>query len=306
MDLPPASATSADRANKFVYCDFPAICTSTALAIHVVDRAIGQHEAPENLTDEHPLISLEPPPAFDGLGAWTLAPRSAWSTAGILQLRACGQQVPIRLADQQEMFLAENAALCLRYDLGTCLAPCASGCSSAQYAARVRAARGFLGGSDLSPLTGLEKAMTTAAAAQRDEEAAVLRDQREALESLHEQLQRFRELQRHYNFITRAWSRRWLLVVLHPPRPSPPCHRRTPDRAAAEECLAAIERIYTPPVNQAMREDVEMTLLVASWFRSRPDELQRTLSPEDVKERLRQCMLPAGIERMPDGGATGF
>ena len=46
------------------------------------------------------------------------------------QLRDCGQQVPMRLADQQEMFISENAALCLRYDLGTCLAPCASGCSS--------------------------------------------------------------------------------------------------------------------------------------------------------------------------------
>ena len=247
MDLPPASATSADRANKFVYCDFPAICTSTAAPYNVVDRAIGQHEAPENLTDEHPLISLEPPPAFDGLGAWTLAPRSAWSTAGILQLRACGQQVPIRLADQQEMFLAENAALCLRYDLGTCLAPCASGCSSAQYAARVRAARGFLGGSDLSPLAGLEKAMTTAAAAQRDEEAAVLRDQREALESLHEQLQRFREASDTITSSTRLgreggclWyfiRRGQVRLAIDEPQ----------DRAAAEECLAAIERIYTRP-----------------------------------------------------------
>ena len=41
------------------------------------------------------------------------------------QLRDCGQQVPIRLADQQEMFISENTALCLRYNLGTCLAPCA-------------------------------------------------------------------------------------------------------------------------------------------------------------------------------------
>ena len=109
------------------------------------------------------------------------------------QLRDCRQQVPMRMADQQEMFLSENAALCLRYALGTCLAPCGSGCSSAQYAARVQAAKGFLSGRNLSPLTRLEKAMTTAAGAQRYEEAAVLRDQWQALENLDEQLQRFRK-----------------------------------------------------------------------------------------------------------------
>ncbi len=207
------------------------------------------------------------------------------------QLRDCGKQVPIRLADQQEMFVAENAALCLRYDLGTCLAPCASGCSSAQYAARVRAARGFLSGSDLSPLTGLDKAMTRAAAAQRYEEAVVLRDQREALESLHEQLQRFRDAQRHYSFIYPALSREGTCLWYFIRRGQVQLAIDEPhSRLAADECLAAIERIYTggtPSVNQAMREDVEMTLLIASWFRSRPDELQRTLSPDEVKERLR-------------------
>jgi excinuclease ABC subunit C len=222
------------------------------------------------------------------------------------QLRDCGQQVPIRLADQQGMFLAENAALCLRHDLGTCLAPCASGCSSAQYAGRVRAARGFLSGSDLSPLTGLEKAMTRAAAAQRYEEAAVLRDQREALESLHKQLQRFREAQRHYSFIYPIPSREggylWYFVrrgQVHLAIDEP--H----DRETAEDCLAAIERIYvggTPSVNQALREDVEMTLLVASWFRSRPDELQRTLSPELVQGRLQEIRTASGAT---DGRRSG-
>ena len=197
----------------------------------------------------------------------------------------------MRMIDQQEMFHSENAALCLRHDLGTCLAPCAAGCSSAQYAARVQAARDFLSGNDLSPLTRLEEAMTTAATAHRYEEAAVLRDQREALESLHEQLLRFREAKRRYSFIYPVPGREggclWYLV-----RRGQVCLAidEPHDRETAGECLAAIERIYvrgTPPVNQATREDVEMTLLVASWFRSRPDELQRAFPPEEVKERLR-------------------
>ena len=108
----------------------------------------------------------------------------------------------MRLADQQEMFVSENAALCLRYDLGNlprtvCVGlfkcavrrPCPSGKGIPERNAICR------------PLTRLEKAMTAAAAARRYEEAAVLRDQWDALENLHEQLQRFREAQRHYSFI---------------------------------------------------------------------------------------------------------
>jgi len=214
------------------------------------------------------------------------------------QLRDCGHQVPIRLANQQEMFVSEDAALCLRYDLGTCLAPCASGCSSAQYATRVRAARGFLSGSDLSPLARLEKHMTAAAAARRYEEAAVIRDQWAALDNLHEQLQRFRVAQRDYSCIYPVPSRDggclWYFVrrgqvclVIDEPR----------DREAAEGCLLAIERMYTGgslPVNQAVREDVEMTLLIATWFRSRPDEIQQAIPPEKVKERLRAKCEPGG------------
>jgi hypothetical protein len=70
------------------------------------------------------------------------------------------------------------------------------------------------------------------------------------------------------------------------------------DRATAEECLAAIERIYvggTRPIDRATREDVEMALLVASWFRSRPDELQRTFSPEEVQKRLRAMRAVSGV-----------
>jgi excinuclease ABC subunit C len=209
------------------------------------------------------------------------------------QLRDCGQQVPMRLADQREIFPSENTALCLRFDLGTCLGPCAAGCSSAQYAARVRAARGFLSGDDLSPLTRLEKAMTTAARELRYEEAAVFRDQWAVLENLHEQLQRYREAQRDYSFIypvpNRSGGCVWYYIhcgqacfAIGEPK----------DREAVEECLSAIDRIYTSDtVNQAIREDIETTFLVASWFRSRQDELQRTLSPETIKKQLRGMLV---------------
>lgn len=216
------------------------------------------------------------------------------------QLRACGQRVPTRFADQREMFLSEKSIRCFRYELGNCLAPCARGCSIAQYTDRVRAARRFLSGTDLSPVTRLEEAMIAAAAAQRYEEAAVFRDARETLRALHEHLERFRVAQRHYSFVYPVLNQQgrcsWYLIqrgqvraVIAEPR----------ERRAADECLALMERIYrssTRSVTQAMQEDVEVTLVVAAWFRSRQHELQRRISPEAAEERLRRV---CGRRRLP-------
>ncbi len=164
----------------------------------------------------------------------------------------------------------------------------------AQYAERVLAAKKFLRGTDLSALSRLEEAMQTAAAAQCYEQAAVYRDTREALERLQTQLERFRAAERQYSFIyvvqSREGRRSWYLIqrgqihaVIDEPR----------DRLPAEECLAMMERTYTGrtlPATGATREDAEMTLLVATWFASRPAELQHTLSPAAARERLRAAV----------------
>jgi excinuclease UvrABC nuclease subunit len=143
----------------------------------------------------------------------------------------------------------------------------------------------------------LEAAMTTAAAAWRYEEAAVLRDQWEALGNLHEQLHRFREAQRHYSFIypVHGGNGGCLWYFVHSGQVCQVVEQPL-GFEAAEQCLAAIERIYRSrraTVDQAMREDAEVTLLVASWFRSRPEELQRTFSIQAAMERLRPCRFAA-------------
>lgn len=210
------------------------------------------------------------------------------------QLRDCARRVPIHFSDQQQMFPIADSVRCTRRDLGNCLAPCASGCSRAQYNDRVRAVKKFLRGTDRSALTRLEESMRTAAAGQRFEEAALFRDAWARLEDLQEQLDRYRIAQRHYHFVypvaSQQGGRLWYLVqrgqvhaALEEPR----------DPQAVQRCLALLERVFTSgrrSATQTMREDAEMTLLVATWFRSRPDELQRTLSPDAAKERLREIV----------------
>jgi excinuclease ABC subunit C len=214
------------------------------------------------------------------------------------QLCVCRKGARMRFSDQREMFQVENTARCVRRDLGNCLAPCASGCSTTEYANRLRAVKRFLRGADLSALRQLEEAMRAAASAQRYEEAAVYRDTWEALGNLQQQLDRFREAQRQYCFLypLQRGQGQSLWYVIHRGQ----VHAAIAEpraRETAEQCLALIERVYarsTSSVIQAMREDVEMTLLVAVWFRNHPDELQRTLSPEAAKERL-QAIRAGGL-----------
>ncbi len=207
------------------------------------------------------------------------------------QLRTCGQQVPMRFSEQREMFDADTVALCSRHDLGICLAPCAMACSRAKYDDRVRSAKRFLRGTDLSVLLQLEETMQAAAVAKRYEEAALYRDRWEAVRNLHEQLDRFRTAQREYSFVypmpRRDGGYTWYFIRRGQAIAAidEPVERQT-----AEQCLAMIEEHYGAGkslASTAARDDVEMTLLVAGWFRSSPDELKRTLLPDKAKEKLR-------------------
>jgi excinuclease ABC subunit C len=206
------------------------------------------------------------------------------------QLCICHKRANTRFTDQLEMFSLEKAARCVRKDLDNCLAPCAACCSSTQYSERMRAVKRFLRGTDMSALRQLKESMAKASLAQRFEEAAVYRDTWETLENIHRQLDRFQKAQRNYNFVyplqgirrKSVWyviNRGQVVAAVFEPR----------TQKAAAQCMAVIERVYarsTPSILD-MQEDLEMTLLVARWFRSRPEELSRTLPPDIAKEKLR-------------------
>ncbi|MBV9125894.1 MAG: UvrB/UvrC motif-containing protein, partial [Planctomycetes bacterium] len=105
-----------------------------------------------------------------------------------LRLRDCPQAQEMVFTDQAELFPTLRAPGCLRYDIGTCLGPCAALCSRTAYGKQVRSARSFLEGTDDSLLQSLERAMKEASAALEFERAAGLRDQLASVRWLHQQL----------------------------------------------------------------------------------------------------------------------
>ncbi len=199
------------------------------------------------------------------------------------RLRDCTDRVPVAFSDQLSLFPQERTPQCMRYELGTCLGPCASHCSSRQYAERLHQAAAFLGGTNRSILAELEQAMHAAAARRQFERAATLRDAWSGLAALHGQLQSLREARQHYSFVY----------------PLPSCHGRATwyflqhgrvvaaapaphDRRTAQRCRRLLEQVYPATSSDdafSGLEDLDVLLLVATWFRHHPDQLATVLPP---------------------------
>lgn len=204
-------------------------------------------------------------------------------------LRDCAKGAAIVFRDQRELFEGDAAPHCLRADLGTCLAPCAAGCSSRQYSERVRAAAGFLRGEDLRALDRLQRSMRSAASCEQFERAASFRDMLATLRELHAILEQLRTVRETYSFVYPMASynggQTWYLihrgqVIAAAPAPA---NRRT-----ARECLKTLERVYpsgSPKLSQITPDDPDLVLIVSGWFREHPKELARTILPEEARQR---------------------
>jgi excinuclease ABC subunit C len=217
----------------------------------------------------------------------------------VLQLRDCRAEVPIHYSDQADLFGAELTPLCVRHELRRCLAPCAGKCSEAEYLHRIEQAKRFLAGNAHEPIDDLTDRMADAAERLEFEHAARLRDRIGRLENLRADFLRLRAAlggltflycvpgfdEDHRVYAIRSGSiravqsaprtagqRRRLIDTLGP-------HLRQPESQSAS----------------TSGERVEQILLVAHWFRTRPDQLARTYPTE----RLTELPLKRQLDRLP-------
>jgi excinuclease ABC subunit C len=195
-------------------------------------------------------------------------------------------------ADQAELFPVLRSAGCLRYEIGTCLGPCAGATARPAYMERVRAARAFLANQDTTPLETLERDMKAASAALEFERAAALRDKRDVLQWLRDQLDRLHQAREKFSFVYPVagadGKKLWYLIhggrtvaVLVPP-----------SDADREQAAAVLETVYQgrPAASDAVApDDMDHVFLVTSWFRRHPEERRRTLTPAAA---LALCHLP--------------
>ncbi len=198
-------------------------------------------------------------------------------------LRDCSSRIPISFSDDRVFFAQQRTAACLRHALGTCLGPCAAGCTTRRYRKQVRAVRAFLSGNGGDELDRLEAQMRAAAAAEQYELAATLRDTWKTLGELSATLRRLRDAEDRYRFVyplrrQGGGGTTWYLIDRGRVTAATPAPRTA---GAARRCQRLIETVFgTEGGVPTDRDDMEVLLLVAGWFKQHPAELERTLDPE--------------------------
>ena len=108
------------------------------------------------------------------------------------QLRDCPRSQQMHFRDQQELFPLERAPGCIRFDIGTCTAPCAAKVTKAEYEQQVESVAGFLEGKNTDLLLKLAREVQVASEQQLFERAASLQMQVDVLMWLSQHLERLR------------------------------------------------------------------------------------------------------------------
>ena len=211
-----------------------------------------------------------------------------------LGLRDCGSDRKMHFADQPELFaIAPRTPGCIRHEIRKCLGPCVGACTVNEYASRVRMARAFLEGIDDSPLEGLRGEMLASSERMEFERAAALRDKLGRLEALREQFIRFRFAVETLSFVyevpghdgdDRVYLIRRGRVRAERPAPKTPAERADL-RALADAVFSGVE--YEGAA--VPTHEIDELLLLSSWFRRFPAELERTETHKIARRHRRSA-----------------
>jgi excinuclease ABC subunit C len=205
--------------------------------------------------------------------------------AHAIGLRDCPSTTPVFFGDQLEIFSGGRVPLCMRADLGSCLAPCCGRTTSEDYLAKVRTTRRFLEGKSDAPLRALEAHMEDASGRMDFEYAALLRDRLERLGGFRKQLAAFRGRVESLSFVYRVpgFNGDDRIYLIRRGRIRRELHLPTTgaQRIRAGE---AVERVFSSSEKGlvALRPlEAAEILLVARWFKLNTKELKRTTTPKE-------------------------
>jgi excinuclease ABC subunit C len=199
----------------------------------------------------------------------------------VLGLRDCAADQRMNFADQPELFDSfPRTPGCIRFEVKKCLGPCVGGCTTQQYDHRLALARAFLDGTDDGPLEHLRREMEQASERLEYERAAVLRDKLKRLEALRGQFARLRFAVETLSFVytVPGYDGEDRVYLVRRGRVRAELNR--PATAAdATRLLGLIDEVFTPAERntaQIPTHEIDELLLLSSWFRRFPGELERT------------------------------
>lgn len=208
------------------------------------------------------------------------------------KLRDCSQKTPFYFADQMSLFELEHRPGCLRYEVGTCLGPCAGACTRAAYDAQVVAAQSFLDAFNDEPLSAIYESMELASQNHQFELAERRLKDWQALDYLYRKLVHLAEVRRTHSFVypVRGYDgcHTWYLMragEVTDTMVAPSCRRSF---AAARERMEVWASQLQNPFDQGTGRYSHTLNLVAAWFRKNPDQLANTFLPNASAATLRK------------------
>lgn len=198
------------------------------------------------------------------------------------------QQRKLWFADDRPTHVSRKSrtsrvAGCLRYDIGTCAAPCIGEARAAEYATNVSSVRNFLDGSSSALLDNAHAQMLAASANLEFERAASLRDRIAQLSWLHVRLKQFHANVDRLTFRYHALGPDGTEHVYLVRRGTVRAERAVPvTDVDIADWSEQSRRIFTDPETTGRDvplHDLDEFHLVSSWFRRRPAEQLRTRNP---------------------------
>jgi excinuclease ABC subunit C len=205
-----------------------------------------------------------------------------------LGLRDCSLEQRMYFADQGDLFgTPTRTPGCIRHEVRKCLGPCVGACTVNAYAERVAMARAFLDGADDGPIERLRADMQLASDRMEFERAATVRDKVHRLEDLREQFGRLRFAVETLSFLYTVRGHdgddRLYLIRRGRVRAEVASPQTASDRRSLE---ALVTSVYSPPervTTSVPTHEIDELLLLSSWFRRNPAELDNTSSADRLQ-----------------------
>ncbi len=200
-----------------------------------------------------------------------------------LGLRDCSLDRHMVFSDQGEMFsLLPRTPGCIRLEIKRCLGPCIGACSELEYMERIRLARAFLEGANDGPMERLRQEMEESSERLEFERAGTLRDKLHRLEMLREQFGRLRFAVETLSFVYTVPGHdgddRVYVIRRGQVRAEEPAPRTRTERSRIRELVDDVFRPVERVTGAVPPHEIDELLLLSSWFRRFPKELDRTRS----------------------------
>jgi excinuclease ABC subunit C len=201
-----------------------------------------------------------------------------------LGLRDCSLDTRMYFADQVELpVVHQRTPGCIRFEIGRCLGPCVAAATQSEYDERVRLARDFLAGRHDAPVASLRLAMEQSSERLEFERAAALRDKVARLESLQSQFARMRfaveTLSFTYTVPGTNGDDRTYVIRRGRVRHETKAPRNESERALLDAHVSEVFSTSARETGSVPSHEIDELMLLASWFRQRPKEMERTSLP---------------------------